>query len=134
MWMQSKSATTHARHSATLAQELAVGDATEDDLYRAMHWLRARQERIEKRLAKRHLPEGGWGLCDVTSTPSEGPTCPLPQFGHNRSGEKDLPVLVCGVLTDGERRAVAVEFYPGNTGDPTTVGDQVEKLRERSGL
>jgi transposase len=27
-----------------------------------------------------------------------------------------------------------VEVYPGNTGDPTTVGDQVEKLRQRFGL
>jgi transposase len=37
-------------------------------------------------------------------------------------------------MTDGEGRPVAVEVYPGNTGDPTTVGDQVEKLRERFGL
>jgi len=29
---------------------------------------------------------------------------------------------------------VAVEVYPGNTGDPTTVPDQVDKLRERFGL
>ena len=29
---------------------------------------------------------------------------------------------------------MAVEVYPGNTGDPTTVADQVEKLRERFGL
>ena len=29
---------------------------------------------------------------------------------------------------------MAVEVYPGNTGDPTTVPDQVEKLRERFGL
>jgi transposase len=29
---------------------------------------------------------------------------------------------------------VAVDVYPGNTGDPTTVSDQVEKLRRRFGL
>ncbi len=29
---------------------------------------------------------------------------------------------------------MAVEVYPGNTGDPTTVPDQVEKLRQRCGL
>ena len=26
---------------------------------------------------------------------------------------------------------MAVEVYPGNTGDPTTLPDQVQKLRER---
>ena len=29
---------------------------------------------------------------------------------------------------------MAVEVYPGNAGDPTTVPDQVEKLRGRFGL
>ena len=37
-------------------------------------------------------------------------------------------------MTDGEGRPVGVEVYPGNTGDPTTVGDQVEKVRQRFGL
>ena len=36
--------------------------------------------------------------------------------------------------TLAEGRPVAVEVYPGNTGDPTTVLDQVEKLRVRFGL
>ena len=34
-------------------------------------------------------------------------------------------------MTDGEGRPIAVEVYPGNTGDSTTVADQVEKLRDR---
>ena len=29
---------------------------------------------------------------------------------------------------------MGVQTYAGNTGDPATVGDQVEKLRERFGL
>jgi transposase len=37
-------------------------------------------------------------------------------------------------LTDAEGRPVAVEIYPGNTGDPTTVADQVGKLRGQFGL
>jgi transposase len=43
-------------------------------------------------------------------------------------------IIVYGVLTDAEGRPVAVEVYPGATGDPTTVTDQVEKLRQRFGL
>ena len=34
-------------------------------------------------------------------------------------------------MTDSVGRPVAVEVYPGNTGDPTTVLDEVNKLRER---
>ncbi|MEK7405492.1 MAG: transposase [Acidobacteriota bacterium] len=44
------------------------------------------------------------------------------------AGEKFRPA------TDAEGRPVAVDVYPGNTGDPTTVPDQVEKLRQRCGL
>jgi len=130
----SKLATTRAWHTTTLAEELGIADATEDELYAAMDWLGERQERIEKKLAARHLTEGGLVLYDVSSSSYEGRTCPLAHFGHNRDGDKQLPIIVYGVMTDGEGRPVAVEVYPGNTGDPTTVGDQVEKLRERFGL
>ena len=130
----SKLATTRAWHTTTLAEELGIADATEDELYAAMDWLGERQERIEEKLAARHLTEGGLVLYDVSSSSYEGRTCPLAYFGHNRDGDKQLPIIVYGVMTDGEGRPVAVEVYPGNTGDPTTVGDQVEKLRERFGL
>lgn len=129
----SKLATTRAWHTTTLAEELGVADATEDELYAALDWLLARQERIEKKLAARHLTEGGLVLYDVTSSSYEGRTCPLAHFGHNRDGDK-LPIIVYGVMTDGEGRPVGVEVYAGNTGDPTTVGDQVEKVRQRFGL
>ena len=130
----SKLATTRAWHTSTLAEDLGVQDATKDDLYAAMDWLLERQERIEKKLAARHLAEGGLVLYDVTSSSYEGRTCPLAHFGHNRDGDKQLPIIVYGVMTDGEGRPIAVEVYAGNTGDPTTVGDQVEKLRQRFGL
>jgi len=130
----SKLATTRAWHTTTLAEDRGVADANEDELYAAMDWLGKRQERIEKKLAARHLTEGGLVLYDVTSSSYEGRTCPLAHFGHNRDGDKQLPIIVYGVMTDGEGRPVAVEVYAGNTGDPTTVGDQVEKLRQRFGL
>ncbi len=127
----SKLATTRLWHTTTLAEELSVQDADEDDLYEAMDWLLARQQRIEKKLAERHLSDGCFVLYDVTSSYYEGRTCPLARFGHDRDGEKGLPIIVYGVMTDDEGRPVAVEVYPGNTGDPTTGPDQVEKLRQR---
>jgi len=130
----SKLATTRFWHTTTLADELSVSDADEDDLYEAMDWLLARQGRIEKKLAARHLSEGSLVLYDVTSSYYEGRTCPLARLGHNRDHKKGKLIIVYGLLTDEAGRAVAVEVYPGNTGDPSTVPDQVEKLRKRFGL
>lgn len=130
----SKLATTRQWHSTTLAEEMGVADATEDDLYAAMDWLLERQERIEKKLAARHLDQGGLVLYDVSSSFYEGHCCPLAQFGHDRDGKTGLPIIVYGVMTNGQGCPVAVSVYAGNTGDPTTVGDQIEKLREKFGL
>lgn len=130
----SKLATTRHWHSTTVAEELAVADADENELYAALDWLLDRQRSIEQRLAKRHLKDGALVLYDVTSSYYEGRTCPLARYGHDRDGKKDRPIIVYGVLTDAEGRPLAVDVYPGNTGDPTTVPDQVTKLRQRFGL
>ena len=130
----SKLATTRLWHSTTLAEELGVSDADEDDLYEAMDWLLARQEGIEKKLAARHLSEGALVLYDVTSSYYEGRSCPLAHFGHDRDGKKGRPIIVYGLLTDGAGRPVAVEVYSGDTGDPSTVSDQADKLRHGFGL
>ena len=130
----SKLATTRHWHTTTLAEELQVADAQEDELYAALDWLLARQEAIEGRLAAKYLQEGGLVLYDVSSSYYEGRTCPLARYGHNRDGKRDRPIIVYGMLTDAEGRPVAVDVYPGNTGDPKTVPDQVQKLRGRFGL
>ncbi|HMB06417.1 MAG TPA: IS1634 family transposase, partial [Isosphaeraceae bacterium] len=111
-----------------------VADTTEDQLYDAMDWLLERQSAIEKKLAKRHLSDGALVLYDVTSSSYEGKTCPLARFGHDRDGKTGLPIIVYGTLTDADGRPVAVQVYPGNTGDPKTVPDQVEALTKRFGL
>jgi transposase len=113
---------------------LNVQDADENDLYAAMDWLLERKQRIEKKLAKRHLSDGCTVLYDVSSSYYEGRTCPWARFGHDRDGQKGLPIIVYGVLTDADGRPVAMEIYPGNTGDPKTVADQVIKLQKQFGL
>jgi transposase len=130
----SKLANTRHWHDTTLAEELEVADATEDQLYDAMDWLLERQSAIEKKLAKRHLSDGALVLYDVTSSYYEGKTCPLARFGHDRDGKTGLPIIVYGALTDADGRPVAVQVYPGNTGDPKTVPGQVEALTKRFGL
>lgn len=130
----SKLATARLWHTTTLAEELDLATATEDDLYQAMDWLLAQKPRLEKKLAERHLQDGSLVLYDVSSSYYEGHTCPLARLGHNRDGKQGLPIIVYGLLTDADGRPVAVDVYAGNTGDPTTVPDQVEKLRARFGL
>jgi transposase len=130
----SKLATTRLWHMTTLSEELGVSDADEDDLYEAMDWLLGRQQRIEKKLAARHLSEGSLVFYDVTSSYYEGRSCPLARYGHDRDGKKGRPIIVYGLMTNGQGCPVAVEVYPGDTGDPSTVSDQAEKLRRRFGL
>ena len=130
----SKLASTRLGHETTLAEELSVADASEDELYQALDWLLQRQPQIEKKLAARHLSQGGRVLYDVSSSYYHGQCCPLALFGHGRDGKKGRPILVYGVLTDSPGRPVAVEVYPDHRGDPSTVADQVERLRQRFGL
>jgi transposase len=125
----SKLATTRLWHATTLAEELGVADCSEDDLYQAMDWLLKRQARIEQKLAARHLADQTQVFYDVTSSYYEGYSCPLMQFGHDRDGKQGRPIVVYGVLTDRDGRPIALEVYAGNTGDPSTVVDQVNKLR-----
>jgi transposase len=134
LFPSSKLAHTRHWHDTTLAEELDVADANEDQLYDAMDWLLKRQGAIEKKLARRHLGEGALVLYDVTSSYYEGKTCPLARFGHDRDGKTGCPIIVYGTLTDADGRPVAVQVYPGNTGDPKTVPEQVETLTKRFGL
>jgi transposase len=129
----SKLATPRAWRTTTLADELGVADATTNEIYDALDWLGRRQAALEKQLAQRHLRQGGLVLYDVSSSFYYGKTCPLAKHGHNRDGKKGLPIIVYGLLTDELGRPVAIEVFPGNTGDPATVPAQVDKLRERFG-
>ncbi len=118
----------------TLGEELDIEDADANELYAAMDWLLRRQPRIERRLAEKHLQEGSLVLCDVTSVYFEGSTCPLAQHGHSKDGKRDKPQLVFGLLCSRDGCPIAVEVFPGNTADPSTLSAQVHKLKERFSL
>lgn len=131
---ESKLATTRTWHTTTLPELLGVADADEQDLYGAMDWLAGRQGRIEKKLAARHLREGGLVLFDLTSSYFEGSTCPLAAFGHNRDGKRGKLQVNYGLLTDDRGCPVAVSVFEGNTADPKTLLPQVEKVRDQFGI
>ena len=130
----SKLAMTHAFSDTTLAEDFSVADAHEDELYAAMDWLIERQHKIEKRLAKRHLKEGGLVLFDLTSSSFEGVTCPLAKIGYSRDGKPGTLQVNYGLLTDARGCPVAVSVFDGNTADPKTLLPQVEAVRDRFGI
>jgi transposase len=131
---RSKLATMRLWNTTTLGETLGVQDTDVDEVYAALDWLLARQTTIQQKLAARHLHEDGVALYDVSSSYYEGHTCPLARYGHDRDGHTGRPIIVYGVLTDGEGRPIAVDVYPGNTGDPTTVPDQVAHLQTEFGI
>lgn len=120
--------------SSTLGEELAVGDLSEDDLYEAMDWLLERQGRIESKLAAKHLQDGSLILYDVSSSYYTGHCCALAQYGHDRDGSKGCPIIVYGLLCNGQGCPVAIEVFEGNTGDPKTLAAQIQKIRGRFGI
>jgi transposase len=131
---QTKLATTRWWHTTTLAEDFAVEEASEDDLYAAMDWLLLHQRRIEKKLATRHLSAGGLVLYDLSSSYFEGMTCPLAKRGYNRDGKHGLLQVNYGLLTDARGCPVAVSVHEGNTSDSTTFLPEVQRLRTEFGI
>ncbi|MCA1678230.1 MAG: IS1634 family transposase [Actinobacteria bacterium] len=130
----SKLATARALSLSTLADDLSVAGADEDELYGALDWLFARQQRIEDRLARRHLVEGELVLYDVSSSYFEGRRCPLAKLGYSRDRKRGTLQIIYGLLCDRRGRPVSVEVFDGNLHDDATLPAQIGKLKERFGL
>ncbi len=130
----SKLATARALSLSTLADQLAVAGADEDALYAALDWLLARQQRIEDRLARRHLVAGELVLYDVSSSYFEGRHCPLAKLGYSRDRKRGTLQIIYGLLCDLPGRPVSVEVFDGNLHDDATLPAQLHKLTERFGL
>jgi hypothetical protein len=99
-----------------------------------MDWLLERQDRIEDRLAARHLADGEMVLYDVSSSYFEGRTCPLAKLGYSRDGKSGLPQIIYGLLCDMAGRPVAVEVFTGELHDDKTLPSQITQLKDRFGL
>jgi len=117
--------------TCSLGQVIELGAVDEQQLYEALDWLVGQQRRIEQALARRHLQNGTLVLYDVTSTYFEGRTCPLAKLGYGRDGKRGKLQIVIGLLCTAEGCPVAIEVFEGNVGDPSTVPNQVNKLKQR---
>ena len=129
-----KLATTRWWQTTTLAEDFGVLDADEQDCYAAMDWLLKRQDRIQKKLAARHLTEGGLVLYDLSSSYFEGSTCPLAQRGYSRDGKHGTLQVNYGLMTDARGCPVAISVHEGNTADPTTLMPEIQRLKQDFGI
>jgi len=126
------------------AEQHAVSDVLglegfdENDLYDALDWLEAEQVRIEQRLYETYVKRTGeppaMVLYDVTSSYFEGEHNELAEYGYNRDGKKGKKQIVIGLLTGADGEPLAVRVFEGNTADPSTVGEQIELLRQQFGV
>ena len=121
--------------TSTLGLQLKLGKVKDcDELYEAMDWLLKRQKRIEKKLIKKHVPNGALLLYDVSSSYYTGQAPSLARFGYNRDGKKGCRQIVFGLLCNDAGCPVSVEVFGGNTADPPTFTAQVQKLRKEHHL
>ena len=122
----------------TLGADLGIEHATTDEAYAAMDWLQARQEAIEKKLARRHLAPGAnpsrMALFDLSSSWLEGSHCPLGMRGYSRDGKKGKVQIEYGLLTDPEGRPVAIRVLEGNAGDPAAFTEIAGVVKNAFGL
>jgi Transposase DDE domain len=117
-----------------LGVTLGLGEVNVKEVYAALDWLGAAQPSIETALARRHLSDGTLVLYDVSSSYVEGRCCELARFGHSRDSRPDKMQIVFGLLCSADGCPIAVEVFEGNTGDPSTLGNQIAKLKQRFGL
>lgn len=105
-------------------------------LYRAMDFLDANKEEIERELfwRGRDLFDQGLDLVffDTTSIYFEGNGPEgLAAHGYSRDRRSEKVQLVLGVIMSHKGWPLCCEFWPGNTADPKTLKKAIESLKER---
>jgi hypothetical protein len=120
--------------SCSLGRVLELGGVEEREIHAALDWLGGQQMRMERALARRHLKDGTLVLYDVSSSYLEGRCRELARHGYSRDRRPDRPQIVYGLLRDREGRPIAIEVFEGDTGDPSILPAQIERLKRRFGL
>ncbi len=119
--------------ATTLGELLSLEDLDEHECYSAMDWLLKRQESIQKKLAGKHLEDGGPVLFDLSSSYFEGHTCPLAKHGYSRDKRGDLPQVNYGMYCNAQGVPVGVEVLAGNENDHVAFPKAVKRVRDDFG-
>ncbi len=119
--------------ATTLGELLSLEDLDEHECYLAMDWLLGRQESMQKKLAKKHLADGGPVLFDLSSSYFEGHTCPLAKHGYSRDKRGDLPQVNYGMYCNADGVPIGVEVLAGHESDRVAFPKAVERVRNDFG-
>jgi transposase len=132
----SRLSATRLAKSHAACEVLSLDGFCEDDLYGILDWLDENQNKIEDRLFKNRYKNKvpNLFLYDVTSSYFEGDKNELSEYGYNRDGKKGKKQIVIGLLTDDEGYPVSCEVFRGNTKDPQTFKNQIDKVAKRFGI
>ncbi|MDA8337561.1 MAG: IS1634 family transposase [Peptococcaceae bacterium] len=108
----------------------------EDELYEIMDILSKQFYSLQERLRQRHSQKPAPVLClyDTTSTYFEGTKAEDGEYGYSRDKRWDRYQIVIGLVCDEEGIPMAIEIWPGNESDRTTVVDRITILRKRFGI
>ena len=132
----SRLSVTRLAQSHAACDVLSLDGFCEDDLYGILDWLDKNQHKIEDRLFNHRYENKAPSLFlyDVTSSYFEGDKNELSEYGYNRDGKKGKKQIVIGLLTDDEGYPVSCEVFRGNTKDPQTFKNQIDKVAKRFGI
>jgi len=116
--------------------EFGVRPDVKKHCYAPMDELLTRKNRIEVKLAKKHLTDGCIVLYDITNTWFEGEYkhSELAAYGKPKGGKYGYKQVAIGLLTDNNGCPVGVEIFKGNTSDQTTVLDQIKRISKKYGV
>jgi transposase len=103
-------------------------------LYRVMDVLHEQFYSIQERLRSRRRAAPVLCLYDITSTYFEGTEAEDGDYGHSRDKRWDRYQIVIGLVCDEEGVPLAIEVWPGNTADRSTVADRITALKKRFGI
>jgi len=137
--LQSKLSTSNAllegSGMSAILELLDLKSITADDCYSAMDWLYERQDRIQQKLANKHLKNDCAVLTDLSSSYYYGESCPLAQYGYSRDKKKGLPQINYSLMCSEDGTPVGIKVFPGNTIDskafPEVLKDALEYCEEK---
>jgi len=104
-----------------------------DDCYAAMDWLYERQDKIQQKLANKHLKHGSAVLTDLSSSYYYGENCPLAKYGYSRDNKKGLPQINYSLLCSENGIPVGIKVFPGNTIDCKAFPEVLEEAKKYCG-
>ena len=119
--------------SSSIGTALGLGPVSRADLDRTMDWLLERQSTIEDSLVNRHLAPDCLALVYVIALPSASRSC-LPSSRRSRDGKRAGPQTLFGLLCSADGCPVAARVFDGDSTESSTVGPQIDSLRQRFGL